>query len=338
MPDAVKSPLLLPPYLLALFLLFLLAFSLLAMLADWLPRSSEAPAEQAGRVLQRGAAYAESCLAAALLPAALFTAIRVARNPVSRPLSLLLPSATMFLILLLGPAGLALLGSRDAPALPAVPPSGYLSPGAFVEAESPDGRPSLLLVSRLEAGGTRLEDVVLLREAPASSRFSWYAGGTATATEDGTLVRLGRNVVERIGGAPIWTELTRPGEPGAGLLEDLGSLGEELRRAEREAELDSILLCAALASFLCFSAVLLRMTRWPLFGIALLVVLWRFCLAGLRLAGEVVRPTLGSILPASASFLTRNLPALLLLAAALVALAVDLVFVSFDYWERELGL
>jgi hypothetical protein len=347
MPDAVKSPFLLPPYLASFCALFLLAFTLFAMAGAWLPLSSGAPAEAAELVLERGAAFAESCLPAALLAAAFLTALRVARNPISRPFSLLLPAATMFLILSLGPLGLALLGSRDGPALPAPAPSGYLVPGALLTVETPDGRTAVLTVSRLEDEGARLEDVVLLRDAPGESRLAWFRGGTAAATDDGAILRLGQGASEprsaaaaevRIRRPPIRAEISRPGELADGLLADLGALGDELRRAESDSELDSILLCAALAAFLSFSAVLLRMTRWPLFGIVLLGVLWRFALAGLRLAGEGLRPALGTLLPVSAGFVARNSPAILLLAVALLALVVDIVFVPFDHWRRELGL
>lgn len=343
---AVKSPFLLPLYLLSLFALFLLAFTALAMVGAWAPRSAETSESAAALVLERSALYAEACVPAALLPAVFFTALRVARNPVSRPFSLLLPASTAFLILLLGPAALGLLGSRVLPALPAVSPAGYLVPGALTAAESTSGAQAVVLVQRQYDGGRRLEDVVILRDSPADSRLLWYAEGRAEATDNGALLRLGSGagatregppLEVRISGLPVAAQLILPAESTARLLEDLGFLNAELGRAGAESRLDSILLCAAIASFLCFSAVLLRMTRWPLLGIVLLGALWRGALVGFRFAGEQIRPAVAALLPGSAGFVARNSPALLMLALAGIALAVDLVFVAFDFWEREIA-
>jgi hypothetical protein len=202
------------------------------------------------------------------------------------------------------------------------------------------------LISRQEDSGARLADIVVLRGSPAESRLAYFPAGSAVVREGGARLRLAAGVKEkaavelRVPGLPVWGEVTRPGAVTSGLLRDLAFLNAELRRAGGDSQIDSILLCASLASFLCFSAVILRMTRWPLLSIVFLGALWRGALAALRLIGEEVRPALQSAFPGSAvgGVVSRNLPALILLVAAALLVALDLVFVSFDFWKRELEL
>lgn len=341
----MKSPFLLPLYLFSLFALFLLAFTAVTLVAVWIPRAADAPWEAAGEALEMSGTYALSCLPAALLPAAFLTALRVARNPVSRPFSLLLPPAAAFCILFLGPMALGLLepGGPSTSSSPA----GYILPGALTVAEDESGRAAVVIASREEDGGTRLADIVVLWSSPAESRLAYFPTGSAALVGDGAVLRLARATGGakadqgpeiRLRGLPVWGEMTRPAAATSGLVRDLSFLDAELRRAGSVSRLDSVLLCLSVASFLCFSGVVLRMTRWPLLSITLLGTLWRGALAAFRLIGEELRPALESVIPglAGGGAVARNLPALLLLLAAVLLVALDLVFVSFDFWKREL--
>jgi hypothetical protein len=341
----VKSPFLLPLHLLLWCAVFLLAFTAVTVVAAWVPRAADAPWEAAREVLARSPGYAQGCIPAALIPAIFLTALRVARNPVSRPFSLLLPPATAFCILFLGPMALGLLETAPTPA--SASPAGYLLPGALTMAEDEGGRGAVVVALRQDDGGARLEQIVVLRSAPADSRLAYYPTGSTVVVDDGALLRLasaaggataGQSAELRLRRLPVWGELTRPAAATSGLLRDLSFLDLELRRSKGESRLDSILLCASLASFLCFSGVLLRMTRWPLLSMVLLGLLWRGALALLRLLGEQVRPALASLIPGlvDGGAVARNLPALLLLVAAVLFFALDLVFVTFDFWKREL--
>jgi hypothetical protein len=338
----VKSPFSLPLFLLAFLVLFLAGFSGIALMAAWIGRAGDSPVEAAREVLASGAAYVRLCLPAALLPATFLTALRAARHPVSRPFTLILPVATVFALLYFAPMGLRLF-EPSAPAADSRPsPGAYLRPGVLTEVGGPGVRGRILVAARASEGGSLLEDLVVLSPQPPESRLSYAPRGALALGPSGAAVRLegaGTAVSELdVGSATVWEQMVEPSEATSALIADLRYLDGELDAASAASELRSVLLCVSLAALLCFSTVLLRMTRWPLFGFVLLCLLWRGALVAIRFVGETVRPGLAQLLPGTAvgSFVADNSIALLLAAAGALFLVVDLLFVSFDFWKREI--
>jgi hypothetical protein len=142
----------------------------------------------------------------------------------------------------------------------------------------------------------------------------------------------------RIAGNPAWARIAEPSGSTAALIRDLGYLNVELERAGDTTQLNGVLLSAGLAAFLCFSTAVLRMTRWPLLGFVALGSLWRGALAGIRFVGEVAGPALAPFVPPSGpgSFLVQHAAAIGLLVVGAVFLVLDLLFVPFDLWKREI--
>jgi hypothetical protein len=347
----VKSPFLLPLYLVSVFLLFLAGFTLATMLWAWIGLAPHGSQVAMRAVLEDSAALVEQCLIAALLPALFLTAVRVVRNPVSRPFSLLLPVVTAFCLLYFVPRGLrALPRPAGEAAAVVVTSSAYLPAGVLVTNGATGARRTTLLARRVapvaaepEMDDAALEDVVAFRAEPPERHLSYYPRGRASLAGDEVVVRLEdpgsaerEGVVVRVPAHSTFRALVEPSASTGRLLADLEITRRELDRDATE--LGKVGFVLGLTSFLWFSAFVLRMTRWPLLGFVLLGLLWRGALIAVRFTVEVVRPGLEQLVRGMAvgPLLSQEATSLLLIAGAILCLAFDLLFVRFDFWKREI--
>ena len=336
----MRSPFLLPLYFVSVFLIFLLCFTLVAMVGEWVGLAPQGAAEALDVVLARSPTTVENCLAVALLPAVLFTSLRAARNPVSRPFSLLLPAATIFCLLYFGPMALRLASSPEpSPAAPSPSVLSYLRPGVLTADGGIGVSGRILLVRSVEetVEGASLADAVVVRGSPADSRLTYHARGSAAIEAGVPTVRFPGEVI-RLPTVPLFEKIVKPADTTASLLGDVAALSDELRRASASSEREAIFLCLGLSLFLWCSSFVVRLTRWPLLSFALLALLWRLALTAIRFVVETLRPALADALPPSgaAEVLLGGLPAFLLFLAGLFCLGVDVLFVRFDFWTREI--
>lgn len=337
----MKSPLLLPLYLLAVFLVFLLGFTAVSMLWMWTEWAPYGLKLAARAVLERGVSLVSACVPIALLPSLLVTALRVARNPVSRPFSLLLPLVTAFCILYFGPLGLDAIPA----AAPAAPPQGiaaYLREGVFA---TDGGTLANRTVVRADLvvpgeGGAVMKDIVVAHSGGDAPRLSWFGDGRATLEGEEIVVRSagtsGAEALATLPAHPLYADLVKPSPGTIRFLDELGALNRELYAPVDQTS--SVLIAAGVTVFFWFSCFLLRTTRWPLLSVVLLGLLWRGALAAIRFLAEVVRPGLTDLLSGEGlgSGLAAQTVSLTLLAAGLVFLVVDLVGTKFDFWKKEI--
>jgi energy-coupling factor transporter transmembrane protein EcfT len=322
MKDLVRLP---SVFLLAFILLFLLALSL-SLLAAW---GSLLPAEWALRgqalapALARVPQLAQDILPVSVLAALLVLLMRVARKPGSRLLSLLVPPACAFVLLVFGYQALGNLASAwprgEGQAKAAGSPAGFLAPGMFTRAGS-----EVVYVESLEAG--RATGIVVLGGEGRSGRLSYAARGELQVRPDTVALRLGNAVVEWPA-RPVYAPLFAGDPVIRPFLADLGTLTQELSRQYAGLKSGFYLSCLGLTVALCGTAVLLRLTRWPLLNACLALLGARGILALFVLLRQDGATQLGKAL--GGGRILQTLPAAGLLLLGVLLLLVDLLFVPF---------
>jgi len=335
----VRSPFVLPVYIVVVFLIFLLCFSLVAMAGELTALSSGGLAGALDVVIGRSPSTVRSCLAVALFPTVLLGALRAARHPLSRPFTLLLPIAAVFCLIYFAPMALRLVeGGGAAGRAPSQGVLRYLRPRVLATGEGAGGGRLVVYAGGVEesSAGASVSDAVIVRASPPDSRLEYYASGTATVQDGGVVLRFPDREVS-LRAEPLLLRAAQQSTLTADLLSDLRTLNDELRRAAESSELESIFLCLGLSVFLWGSSFVVRLTRWPALSFSILVILWRGALLAFRFCVETVRPAFAELLGTEAALSTGGaLPGLFLLLLGLLCIAGDLLFVRFDFWTREI--
>lgn len=117
------------------------------------------------------------------------------------------------------------------------------------------------------------------------------------------------------------------------LLSEYELLNGELDSLMESSFPEFILLCAALVFVLLSTQVLMRISRWPLFNFLLVLSVIRgisFLYSSLRTGSINVLETL-----VSEGLFSRILPSLLFLALGVLLSLIDILFVPYDFWTKE---
>lgn len=316
----------LPAAFLLSFLLLSVAILAVGLLSAWgglLPASPEARAQALAAALGLMPRLARQALPAGALAALLVVLLRIARKPGSRLLSLLLPPACAFAVLVLGYAVLEGL----APASPEAPAPDYLEPQVFTATTS-----GALYVESLASG--RATGVVVLGEgSERGPRLTYVPRAVLQVRADTAALRLGQSAVQWPA-RPVYEPLFAAERPIRPFLRDMGVLSEQLSRQHAEQRGAFHLSCLGWVVALCGVAVLLRLTPWPLLNVCLTLLAARGLLALFVRLGSEGAAVFGRSLAGSAGGLPESLPAAGLLLLGAVLILVDLLFVPFDR-ERE---
>lgn len=323
MKDLVRLP---SVFLLAFILLFLAAVSL-GLLAAWgslLSAGTEPQGQALAPALARLPAVARGALPASVLGALLVLLMRIARRPDSRLLSLLLPPACAFVLLVLGYQGLQLLDAawpkRSEPAAASL----YIAPELFTEAG-----PRVIYARSLEA--REASGIVIRREAGSVPRLRYESRGQLAVGEQTVALRVPGEAVEWPKQS-VFAPLFAPHPTLRPFFSHLGVLDEELARQFAQHRGIFVLSCLALAVSACGAGVLLRLSRWYLLNACLTLAAFRGLLALFALLSQGGAARLGEALGGGA--LVRALPASGLLLVGVLLLLLDLLFVPFGR-ERE---
>lgn len=329
MKDLVRLP---AVFLLAFILVFLLTLSL-SLLAAW---GGLLPVDRALRGLALAPAVArlpglaQQVLPVSVLAALLVLLMRVARRPGSRLLSVVLPPACAFVLLVFGYQALGGLAAAwpRAKGPGSEVDYGYLAPGVFSRAGS-----KIVYVESLEAG--RAAGIVVLGEQGRSGRLSFSARGELEARGDTVALRLGGTILEWPARS-VYAPLFAPDPLLGPFLADLRSMNHELSRQHAEARTMFYLSCLGLVVALSGAAVLLRLTRWPLLNACLALLAARGVLALFVLLRQDGATQLSKALGGARIF--QSLPGAGLLVLGVLLLLADLLFVPFDRRREDLDL
>lgn len=327
----MKEPLRLPFVFLLVFLCSLVVLASLQLFAVW---GLEDSAVQRF-TLELAAARAPRALFAVMLPAVLLSIVllgfRMARRPISRLLGFLIVLGAGCVVLVSGltvshraEAAVRRGAAAAAAAAQVLPPDGFTAVGAR-------------WVAPTKVNGGTLGPTVVLDPSKPAPRFALYRSGTVALKD-------GRVSLQLAGAKPLsLREELRPAAaplfaPDAFtdyFLRDFRTMTADVERLLGASFPRFLFACFALLFLVSASLVLLRVTRWPLFNVLLLVLAVRAYLLLYHVLAVELAPAIGRLV---ADPLLRLLaPSAAFVVVGVVLLLVDILFVPADRWTLEAG-
>jgi hypothetical protein len=327
---AMKEPLRLPFVLLLVFLCTLAVLTSLQLFAgwgleDWPVRSF---------TLELAAARLPRALFEVMLPAVLLSVVllgfRMVRRPFSRLLGFLIVLGVSYAVLVNGmiwshraESGVRQ-GVGTSAAAQMLPPDSFTAVGARY-------------VAAAAVNGDRLEAVLVIDPARTAPRFTLYASGTVSTKGGVASLQLAgakplslreemKPAAASLFAADRFTEL---------FLRDFRVMTGNLRELLIRSPGRFLFACFGLLFLVSASLVLLRITRWPLLNVLLLVLAVRAYLLLYHWLAVDLAPTIARIV--SDPLLAQLAPSAAFVVLGGFLLLVDILFVPPDRWTAEAG-
>jgi hypothetical protein len=248
---------------------------------------------------------------------------RMARRPFSRLLGFLIVLAAGYIVLVNGMIWLSVLAgkARSAPAAA----ERYLQPRTFVRLGNAIIAPAV--VSDDALGGI----LVYQPGAPPDSLTVYPAGRAVSRGSTLTVTLLGQAGRE-VSGSPTMarTSVFAPDVVSALFLRDVTTMTNDFQRLLQSAFPEFFAASFALVFLCAASLVLLRLTRWPLVNIVLLMAAVR----GYFLLYHSLATSLAPAISAAVSdpVLVRLFPATSFIVLGIILLLVDILFIPANRW------
>ena len=331
----VRNTVILP----ALFLLFFLIFLVLLAGMDLLHvlQSQSAQTKTAAVLPGRIPEVVAHALPAACTGGLLALFFTMMKRPGSRTVSVVLVLVTLSAVLIFARLGLAALAPASKPTSPSPEPI----PGRFTELSG-----GTLYAAHVSEG--ELRTAVVARESQADAGPPPAGAAGRPGADDWTLLPLdrapyrwdGANLVagtaaggELTLGASEETARVRTTESLAPLQREYGLLNVELDRLLEDRFAEFVLFAVSIAFVLLSTQIFMRISRWPLFNVTVVILAVR----GLLLLFFALRrgylAELQALVPEG--LFERILPSLLFLAVGMLLFLVDILFVPYDFWQKR---
>ena len=320
----MKEPLKLPFIFLFVLLCTAFVLAVLDVLAAWGLHDS---ATQAFSFAYAVRLFPDS-LFAVTIPSVVFSIVilgfRMARRPFSRFLGLLIVLAVGYAALVNGMIWFRALGASTSPAKHALVSS--LAPSTFV-------RLGDRIVSVGSLSTTQARNVLLFDPAQKGKAFSLFP--SAGVSLSAQTLTLSPAKAPPISGSPdlSWTGIFAPDRFTAAFLRDVRTMTADFARLMASSLPEFFAACFSLVFLSAASLMLLRLTRWPLVNIMLLVIAGRasfslYHLLSADLAPQVARAVTDGLV-------VRLFPSVVLGVIGVLLLLVDILFIPADRWVRE---
>lgn len=263
-----------------------------------------------------------------LLPAVLLSVVllgfRMARRPISRFLGFLIVLGVSYVVLVNGLilSHRAEAGVRE-PAADAEAASRFLVKDSFSAVGS-------RYVAPVSITGDRLAAVLVVDPSRVAPRFTLFPAGTASVKGGVVSLRLaGAKPQSLSGGLPPAAARLFAADPFTDyFLRDFREMNAVLRELLDRSTARFLVACFALLFLVSASLALLRLTRWPLFNVLLLVVAVRAYLLLHHALAVDLEPAIGRVV---ADPLLRLLaPSAAFVALGVLLLVVDILFIPAD--------
>jgi hypothetical protein len=321
----VKEPIVVPFYLLFAFLCAAVLFSALDIFSHW-GLSAGADRLNLSFILQRFPESALQSMIPAAVTAMILAGFRMASKPFSRFLALLICLATSYLLLVNGMIWINRLARSSHPAASAGV-TGPLQPRVFT-------RVADTLIDPQTVTETGLKGVLLYAEAnPPDRRLSVYSdaqvsvsGGTLTVRFPAVKNSKPMELTEEIGPAP--DSVLAPDRFTAFFLRDINGLTADLKKL-LENSLGEFFTASFSLLFLCAASLaLLRITRWPLLNILLLMMAVRGYFLLYHVLAVGLGPEVGKVI--TDPMVARLFPSAALAIVGVLFLLADILFIPAD--------
>ena len=321
----VNEPLKAPFILLFIILCSTLFLSALNVLFTWGMYDSAHGAFSLAYVVQRFPRSMSETLIPSIVLSIMLLGLRMARRPFSRFLGLVIVLVVSYAALVNGMIWIRALSEKSQ--RPAEAPRQYIQPSTFIRIGDS------VLSARALTGDT-LRGIVVYDPARAENRLSVYPAGIAS-TRGGvlTVTTSGPPVTLSGSPAPSWTGVFAADGFTNLFLRDIHTLSADFEKLRDGALGEFFAACLALLFLCAASLALLRLTRWPLANIMLLVIAVRGYFSLYHLLATTAAPHVAAAV--TDPFLVRLFPSAALAALGVVLVLVDILFIPADRWTAR---
>lgn len=324
--DAVKEPLKLPFVFLFNVICVTVVLSALSLFTSWGLTESAALPFTFTYLLQRLPDEAFHVLIPSVVVSMVIVGFRMARRPFSRLAGFLIVAATGYIVLVNGMILLSTLAGKARPTMGQA--ANYLQPRTFL-------RLGGVVLAPTSVSGANLGGVLVYEADLPAGKLSVAPGGTAFVQGDRLTVNLAGQRPEQISGTPMAARASvfAPDALTSLFLRDIATLTDDFRRLMTDNLGEFFAACFALVFLCAASLVLLRLTKWPLANIMLLLIVVRgyfvlYHLLATRYAPEVA----GAV---TDPMVARMFPVAAFIVLGVILLLVDILFIPADRWVRK---
>jgi hypothetical protein len=322
----VKEPLKVPFIFLFILLCTTAILSVLNVIYTWGMFDSSARAFSLAYAAQRLPRSLFDMMIPSVILSIVLLGFRLARRPFSRFLGLLIVLGVSYVVLVNGMLWLRAFSAR----VPAVAesPRHYLQPFTFVRL----GQSEIAVQS---IAGAEVSGIVRYDAAAAGNRLTVIPRGSAVARGGTLILTANSRPPVTITGNPelSWSSVFAADRFTGFFLRDVGTLTSDFQRLLGTSLPEFFAACFALLFLCTASLVLLRLTRWPLANIMLLVIVFRGYFSLYHLMAVQLAPRVAAIV--SDRLAARMFPVAAMAAIGVVLLLVDIIFIPSHRWKGE---
>ncbi len=321
----VKEPLKAPFILLFIILCVTLILSALNVLYTWGMYDSAHKAFGLAYVAQRFPRSMSETLIPSVVLSIILLGLRLASRPFSRFLGLVIVLVVSYAALVNGMIWIRALSAKSQE--PAEVPRQYIQPSTFIRIGD------AVLSARALTGG-KVQGILVYDPARAENRLSVYPAGSAS-TRAGVLTVTTRGPQITLSGspAPSWTGIFAADGFTELFLRDVRTLSTDFEKLRDSSLGEFFAACLALVFLCAASLALLRLTRWPLANIMLLVIAMRGYFSLYHLLATTIAPRVASAV--TDPCLVRLFPSAALAGLGVVLILVDILFIPADRWTAR---
>ncbi len=320
----MKEPLKLPFVFLLILICVTFVLAVLNVLATWGMYDSALRAFSLRYAVQRLPRSLFDVTIPSVVLSIVLLGFRMVRKPFSRFLGLLIVLVAGYVVLVNGMIWFRTL-SASVPPLQETSRQ-YIEPSTLTRF---GGR--LIAVRSIDNAGFR--DLLVFDATRSQDRFTLYPSGKVV-TRNGTVTLSATGKQMTLTGTPelATTALFAPDRFTAAFLGDLHSLTVDFERLMSGLPGVFFIACFSLIFLCTTSLVLLRITKWPLVNIMLLVIAVRGYFSLYHLFAVTLAPRVAGII--ADPLAARMAPSAVFAAIAVLLLLIDIIFIPADRWKN----
>jgi hypothetical protein len=322
----VKEPLKAPFIFLFILLCTTAILSALNVIYTWGMFDSSARAFSLAYAAQRLPRSLFDMLVPSVILSIVLLGFRLARRPFSRFLGLLIVLGVSYIVLVNGMIWLRAFSAR----VPAVTesPRHYLQPYTYVRL----GQNEVVVQS---ISGAEVRGILRYDATAAGNHLSVFPRGSAVARGGTLILSADSRPPVTIVGTPerSWASVFAADRFTGFFLRDVATLTTDFQRLLNTSLPEFFAACFALLFLCTASLVLLRLTRWPLANIMLLIIVFRGYFSLYHLMAVQLAPRVAAIV--SDRLAARMFPMAAMAIIGVVLLLVDIIFIPANRWKGE---
>ncbi|MCD6123522.1 MAG: hypothetical protein J7K04_16945 [Spirochaetales bacterium] len=323
----MKKSLILIPLILFIFIIVVIVLASLNILFFWGINYSSVSAANGSPTLKNLAYRIFQVLAVSVFTTIVLISFRVLKKPPSRFLSFLIILTTSYCILVLSVVGVLETGGKSKP-------KQNLTYKLVPERINSFKRHTVFPVRTNNGKDTNF--VILDLNEEKGSQLSYIRNGEVN-WDNGYLVIRDRNKViraEEKSALPIVAEIFKKNAFVNLFLRDLSYFNNDILRLYNVSLKAFLILMLSVIFFFTVCGIFMRITQWPLFNIFLSFAVMRGFFSFYRWLELRVLPQTVSIF--TVHDFSYFFPSIVIGAVGLLFFLIDILFVPFNYWEKEI--